>query len=98
MLLLINKQFLCTDSKNKQFGHGLFASLLLQAEFVVKLKLGKCKVFNDTQKNERKVRHCLHQALKITRQGVRELEGKNLLLNPWFVLVHGTAHTMLGNH
>lgn len=64
----------------------------------VRLKLGKCKVFNGTQKNERKVTHCLHQALKITRQGVRELEGKNLLLNPWFVLVHGTAHTMLGNH
>lgn len=63
------------------------------------LKLRKCKVFNDTQKME-EVRHCLHQALKRKKldEGVRELEGKNLLLDSWFVLVHGMAHTMLGNH
>lgn len=34
--------------------YGFSVVLSLQAKFVAGLKLGKCKVFNDTQKNEKK--------------------------------------------
>lgn len=53
------------------------------------LKLGNCKAFNVTQKNGGKVRHCLHQALKITRRrykragGEKPIVGSLVCARPW---------------
>jgi len=47
------------------------------------------------KKNGGKVKHCVHEALKLDK-GIRELEGKNLLLDPWYVLVHGMGPYKVG--
>lgn len=62
------------------------------------LKLGKCKVVNVAQKKKMggNVRHCLHQALKITRRRYKRAGGENLLLDPWYVLVHGMGPYKVG--
>lgn len=56
-------------------------------------KLRNCKVFNLAQKNGRK---CKTLFASGTENKDEELEGKNLLLDPWYVLVHGMGPYKVG--